>query len=256
MTANFAVALDNAIQQGTLQLTQFMGVALGDSWIDPVECMYSYPTFMYSVSLIDSEEASNLTEYAVLADEAWQNGQGAESTNYWGIQQNYAEAFAGGVNFYNFLYYTDYLPETQLQNLMDGPIRTKLGIIPSNVTWGGQANDVFEYMQGDFMRPGVQDVDTLLALGYQVVVYSGQLDIIVDVVCIESWMSQLEWAGLSGFMDADREFQMVGGIPNGYKKSYQNLALWGIYKAGHMVPADNGQMALQMFQSIITSAKK
>jgi len=251
MTANFGVALDKAIQNGALKMDQFMGVALGDSWIDPVGCMYSYPPFLYGISLIDAKEADNLTTYAVMADEAWQAGNGNQATNLWGIQQSFLEQYAAEVNIYNFMYYYDYLPENQLTQLIDTTIRAKLGIIPSNVTWGGQSNQVFEYMSQDFMRPGIAAVDTLLARGYNVAVYSGQMDIIVDVICIENWMNQLTWPGLDNFLAATREIQFIDGTPNGYKKSYSNLALWGVYDAGHMVPADNGEMALRMFTSII-----
>jgi len=215
--------------------------------------MYSYPPYMVATSLIDQNQAKNLTSYAVWADQAWAAGEGVQATNLWGEQQFYAETFAGGVNFYNFLYYDDYLPENQLTVLMDGPYRKKFNIIPANVTWGGQADQVFANMEGDFMRPGVMAVDTLLSLGYTVAVYSGQLDIIVDVICIESWINELTWSNLSNFLSAPRVIQSIDGVPNGYSKQYDNFQLWGIYKAGHMVPADNGNMALMMFNAILKS---
>jgi len=256
MTSYFGVALDQAIKSGQIKMTSFKGVALGDSWIAPVDCMLSYPEYMLATSLINEVQAANLTTYALLAQKAMSQGNGDEATNYWGIQQGWAEEFAAGVNFYNFLYYTDYLPEEQLTELIDGPIRTKLGIIPTNVTWGGQSNDVFSYMSGDFMKPAVSAVDTLLSLGYTVAVYSGQLDIIVDVICIDDWMSTLTWPGITNFENAPRLIQNINGIPNGYSQSYQNLQFWGVFKAGHMVPADNGEMALAMFNAIISGNKK
>jgi len=157
------------------------------------------------------------------------------------------------VNFYNFLKYTDYLPENQFTKLMNGAIREKLGIIPANVSFGGQSGDVFQYMGGDFMRSAVSSVDTLLAKGYQVAVYSGQLDIIVDVICIDSWINELQWEGVTAWLSAPRQVQLVDGIPNGYSKSYQNFAMWGVYNAGHMVPTDNPEMALKMFKAIIST---
>jgi len=58
MTAKFGVALHNAIQKGDITI-DFKGVALGDSWIAPVGCMYSYPEFLFSVSQIDEAQANN-----------------------------------------------------------------------------------------------------------------------------------------------------------------------------------------------------
>ncbi|CAN0879854.1 Serine carboxypeptidase-like 51 [Linum grandiflorum] len=45
-----------------------------------------------------------------------------------------------------------------LDDLMNGPIRKKLKIIPPNVTWGGQGDLVFSAMTGDFMRPRIKEV--------------------------------------------------------------------------------------------------
>lgn len=46
----------------------------------------------------------------------------------------------------------------------------------------GQAEDVFSYMAGDFMKPVVDIVDQLLTAGVNVTVYNGQLDLIVDTM--------------------------------------------------------------------------
>jgi len=123
------------------------------------------------------------------------------------------------------------------------------------VTWGGQSNQVFEYMQGDFMRPAIDKVDTLLTNGYQVVVYGGQLDIIVDIICIDSWVQQLNWPDLESFNTAQRVVQNVNGVPNGFLKTFKNFSLWNILNAGHMVPYDNGNMALQMFNAVVLGKK-
>lgn len=40
-----------------------------------------------------------------------------------------------------------------LDQLMNGPIREKLKIIPKNVTWGGQSDTVFQKQIVDFMKP-------------------------------------------------------------------------------------------------------
>lgn len=87
--------------------------------------------------------------------------------------------FTGGANFYNFLHYDDYIPEGALSQLVNGPILKQLGsLIPSDVVWGAQAGQVFQFLSGDFMKPSIFAVESLLERGYQVAVYNGQLDII------------------------------------------------------------------------------
>jgi serine carboxypeptidase 1 len=63
-----------------------------------------------------------------------------------------------------------------LSALMNGPIRKKLGVIPSNVTWGGQSGAVFQAQGGAFMKPVVDGVDALLAgKRINVTIYEGQV---------------------------------------------------------------------------------
>ncbi|MCI20871.1 serine carboxypeptidase-like 51-like, partial [Trifolium medium] len=64
--------------------------------------------------------------------------------------------------------------EDDIDTLLNGVIKKKLKIIPENVTWGGQSNDVFNYLEGDFMKPRIDEVDQLLAKGVNVTVYNGQ----------------------------------------------------------------------------------
>ncbi len=49
-----------------------------------------------------------------------------------------------------------------LSDLMNGPIRKKLGIIPQNVTWGKSSGEVFAQLSGDFMKPVIDVVDAML----------------------------------------------------------------------------------------------
>jgi serine carboxypeptidase 1 len=66
MASKFGFRLANAIKDGEISVN-FQGVGLGDSWIDPVDCMQSYPPYLQSISLIDSVQAENLTWYATQA---------------------------------------------------------------------------------------------------------------------------------------------------------------------------------------------
>ena len=113
------------------------------------------------------------------------------------------------------LFFVDLLvsPELMTSNmdlgsLMNGPIKQKLKIIPQNVTWGGQASDVFLNLKGDFMRPILDTswiisknnsffanflVDSILnETNLQYIIYQGQLDLICDTAGIFS----LKYLGL------------------------------------------------------------
>lgn len=143
-----------------------------------------------------------------------------------------------------------------LDTLMNGVIKTKLGIIPANVTWGGQSGDVFSALSGDFMRPVIDVVDGLLAGGrINVTVYEGQVDLICSTMGAELWMTRLTWPGMPGFYASTKSPRSAfAGAPTGaFTRSAAPLHMWYIMLAGHMVPSDNGDMALAMVQEILAT---
>lgn len=141
-----------------------------------------------------------------------------------------------------------------LNTLMNGAIRAKLGIIPANVTWGGQSDAVFTAQSGDFMRPVIDVVDGLLIGGrISVTVYTGQLDLICTTAGTEAWMGNLTWPGYAAFSKSVKTplYPSPASTSTGaFRRQYQQLAMYYIMDAGHMVPADNGVMALQMLQRV------
>jgi hypothetical protein len=42
-------------------------------------------------------------------------------------------------------------------------------------SWGDQSDDVFVALEGDFMKPRIEEVDQLLKLGVNVTIYNGQV---------------------------------------------------------------------------------
>jgi serine carboxypeptidase 1 len=124
--------------------------------------------------------------------------------------------------------------------------------IPNDVIWGGQSSQVFLELKGDFMLPVVDQIDYLLNYtNLQIVVYSGQLDLIVDAIGTEKWINSLKWSGLPSFQNAQKT-PLTGPAGNtGFFKTYKNLTFFWILKAGHMIPMDAGDTALQMLLQVL-----
>uniref|UniRef100_A0A665U9U1 Carboxypeptidase n=1 Tax=Echeneis naucrates TaxID=173247 RepID=A0A665U9U1_ECHNA len=265
MAAAISLELTKAIEQGTVKC-RFAGVALGDSWISPLDSVMTWGPYLYTTSLLDDFGLANVSSAAEEVKRAVEQQQFQKATELWSMAETVVEQNTNGVNFYNILTqdpdrksllqtrrHIHPLHSQSLSQLMNGPIRKKLGIIPQNVTWGGQAEDVFSYMAGDFMKPVVDVVDLLLNAGVNVTVYNGQLDLIVDTMGQEQWVKQLKWEGLPGFNklrwtplnDPDSP-----GVTGAFYKTYKNFAFYWILRAGHMIPSDQGPMALQMMKMI------
>lgn len=142
-----------------------------------------------------------------------------------------------------------------LTDLMEGPIRNKLKIIPPNVTWGGQGDLAFSALEGDFMKPRIAEVDELLSKGVNVTIYNGQLDLICATKGTQAWVKKLKWEGLKSFEEKSRTPLYCGDElgTKGFKRSQQNLHFYWILGAGHFVPLEQPCVALNMVGDITQS---
>ena len=82
---------------------------------------------------------------------------------------------------------------------------------------------------------------------YKVLIYSGQLDIIVANTLTDNMLRQLQWKGAAQFQKADRKIWRVGSKEiAGYVKKAKNLTYVLVRNAGHMIPYDQPKWAFDM----------
>ncbi|XP_037796066.1 retinoid-inducible serine carboxypeptidase-like isoform X1 [Penaeus monodon] len=281
MAVRFAQALNKAVQQKKITC-QLAGVALGDSWVSPVDAVLSWGPYLHSVSLVDSIGLKKVNSKAQEVANAVKAEKMGDATKLWSETEDVVENVTNGVNFYNILNHdkddarsnhishqrehTFTSPHVEmlykrhveavsgaLDKLMNGPIRNKLKVIPKNVTWGGQSAQVFEALSDDFMTSAVQNVEMLLnTTSMSVVVYNGQLDLIVDTPGVEKWVEGMNWAGTSQWISAARKpIESSAGVTEAFSKNFKNFTFYWILKAGHMVPADAGDIAMKVMKEIV-----
>lgn len=277
MSAEFGWQLQQAITAGTIQVN-FKGVALGDSWISPMDYVNSWGPYLKALSFLDDKDLARVNTQAQHCQNLVDSNQWTDATYCWGTMENVVGSVTNQVSWYNVLKRADTddwsrfekeplerlfdthvkpLQTDETDDFMNGPIRRKLGIIPNNVQWGGQANAVFNALQGDFMKPVYSTVDNLLKAGVKVFVFNGQVDLICDTLGTEAWVNKLTWPGLSGWNAANRQAFHVGSSPESYQtagfvKQYQNFQFWFILRAGHMVAYDAKRAGVYMVKTITT----
>lgn len=269
--SELGVALKEKIDAGSLSIN-FRGVALGDTWISPIDFLYAWPPLLQSFSLVDEAAARNLLSYADSAESEMKVGNFLNATYIWGDMEEAVLRVTDNVDFYNMLKHDNSeslslnaqglsrlaarrLAVTQsadLAQVMNGPIREKLGIIPSNISWSESSGVVFNALGEDFMKDTINEVDELLAAGVNVTIYSGQLDLICCTTGTEAWVQKLKWSGLSEFLSAKRTPLYCEGDrqTQAFVKRHKNLSFYWIMNAGHMVPTDNPCMALKILQLV------
>ncbi|KAJ8899812.1 hypothetical protein K2173_019513 [Erythroxylum novogranatense] len=288
--ATLGVSVLQAIEVGELKL-QLGGVALGDSWISPEDFVLSWGPLLNDMSRISNYGLKESNRLALEIQQQIAEGRYEEATSTWRRLEDVVLENSNHVNFYNFLLdvqtntletttteglkilasgrYSTYLSSSRtfpgnvsakrsvdLDELMNGPIRKKLKIIPEDLKWGEQGYLVFQAMVGDFMKPRIQEVDQLLSKGINVTVYNGQLDLICATKGTEAWVKKLKWDGLEEFLSQNRTALYCGDhktTTKGFLSSYKNFSFYWILGAGHLVPADQPCISLQMVGSITGS---
>ncbi|KAH8505744.1 hypothetical protein H0E87_012813 [Populus deltoides] len=290
--ATLGVSALKAIEAGELKL-QLGGVALGDSWISPEDFVFTWGPLLKDLSRMNSNGLNSSNSLAVKIQQQLAEGKYEDATSTWRELEDVVFSNSNNVDFYNFLLdyvndpvigsttqeskgfvaadrYSRYLSTkmypspgstgvrstVNLYDLMNGPIRQKLKIIPENVTWDGQGGLVFQALVGDFMKPRIQEVDELLAKGINVTIYNGQVDLICSTKGAEAWVNKLKWDGLQNFLSLDRSplyCKSDNSTTKGFTSSYKNLFFYWILGAGHFVPVEQPCVSLQMVGNVTKS---
>jgi len=275
MGAHFARHLYYEKAAGRIDLT-IAGFAMGNSWISPIDSTLTWGPLLYQMSLVDDQGLNAIQRSATACQRAVNEGRWEDATSLWSTTEVVVQVRTHYVDFYNILKFNlpgaaeassrhgrvgmsgVYRPSSRagdpLDDLMNGPIREKLGIIPPTVIWGAQSDAVFNYQSGDFMKPVVDVVDdALINTTLQVIVYQGQLDLICDTAGAMDWVKQLKWPNIGDYYAANRQWFVDAATKQTemYVKAYDRFKFYWVLAAGHATPKDNGETAYRMLQRII-----
>ncbi|XP_063987297.1 retinoid-inducible serine carboxypeptidase-like [Diachasmimorpha longicaudata] len=250
MAAELGLVWYKAQKVGSIK-SNLRGVALGDSWISPMDSVLSWAPFLLSTGMIDRRGLESIERAALATQRAVNEGRWRDATNLWSYTEGVIQSVTGNINFYNILEKTRplghiarYLPGAQekanrgrlLSDLMNNEVRNTLGL---NVSWGLQSSTVFRILGEDFMKPVVNIVQQLTnETNLEVFVFTGQLDLIVATLGTLEWVERM-FEGVSGWTASPRNPVIVDNIIEGYLKEYKNFKMYWINRAGHMVPRDN-----------------
>ena len=144
---------------------------------------------------------------------------------------------------------------------MNGPIRKKLGVIPDDKIWKHLEGHTFRKQidSRDVFKPVWHLVDEVLKTSnIEIIVYSGQLDIICNTSGTLRWMRRLTWPGNKEFDKIKRKMlaDPATNLPEMFVKSHGALKMYWILNSGHAVPYDYDvpHVAFRMLNRILVDA--
>ena len=213
MATILAADLRKAIQKNEIQCN-LKGVGIGNGFVSPMDATGHCTSMVYKMSLIDD------VLYRELSDRVQNGYQTAEESRwdivhdaYFGIM---SQLYANVPNF-NIYKITDItIPaenwglvyDTVIDEFMNDKVKEILGIIPDDKKWSFWYEDAYnaQYESYDALEPARPVVDEILKTSdVDVIVYSGQLDVICNTVGTLSWIQRLTWPGLEEYNQAERK---------------------------------------------------
>ncbi|KAJ8964489.1 hypothetical protein NQ314_004776 [Rhamnusium bicolor] len=228
------------------------GLSIGNGLSDP-EHQLKYSDYLYQIGLIDSNTRQIVLNYEQQGVKFIQNKQFDKAFEIFdnllnGDLNNHTSLFknvTGFDNYFNYLYPKD--PSVELANMAKYVQRAdvRAAIHVGNSTFHSEDQTVEKFLMNDVMQ-SVSPWITELLSNYRVLIYNGQLDIIVAYPLTVNYLQNLQFSGADQYKTAIRYQWYVDSELAGYVKQAGNLTEVLVRDAGHMVPADQPQWAVDL----------
>lgn len=226
------------------------GIAIGDGFCDPIS-MVDYGDFLYYIGLIDDIDLKYFKKQSALAVSYMNQHEWLKAFQVFddlmdGDKTGYPPYFTnvtGLTNYYNYIangepedmqYWTQYINKTN--------VRKEIHV--GNLTFN-DGSEVEMHLEEDFMQSVKPWIEELMN-NYNVLIYNGQLDVIVAYTLTENFVSSLKWKNAAQFQQSPRFVWRVGDNVAGYVREVPGFAQVMVRNAGHMVPHDQPQWAFDM----------
>ncbi|KAL3269773.1 hypothetical protein HHI36_008833 [Cryptolaemus montrouzieri] len=228
------------------------GLAIGNGLSDPLNQL-KYGDYLYQLGLIDTQALAQVKSYEDEGVKYIQNKEWVKAFQLFdnllnGDQNNHTSYFknvTGFDNYFNFLY--PVAPDDEL-NLMANYLQradVHAAIHVGDVPFLTENPLVEVNLVSDVMQSVAPWISELLS-NYRVLIYNGQLDIIVAYPLTENYLKNLQFNGADEYKTAQRYKWYVGTDLAGYVKQAGNLTEIMVRDAGHMVPHDQPKWAFDL----------
>lgn len=220
--------------------------------------MLNYADLYYQLGLIDANQADYMRQQTDMIISLINQGRYSEALN---VSDPLTGGFfskttyfqnVSGFNFLNNLLYTEEPESTTyyIPFLQTTVVRRAIHV--GNQPFSDYNMTVGYYLLEDTMK-SVKDWLEVLVEKYKVLLYSGQLDLNVPYSLTVNFLSTFNWSGASAFADVSRQIWRIkeGGDVAGYARSVKTFTEVLVRNAGHYVPTDQAEAALDMVSRFV-----
>jgi carboxypeptidase C (cathepsin A) len=229
------------------------GVAIGNGFIDPEIQDKSFGPFLYAHNMITESQLASVQDQYTVCKRDIDNGNYDSAFLSCNRVLSLALSYAGNINVYDIRKQCNPPPLCYnldpIANYLDSSyVRNKLGV--GDRTWESCNFNVYTRLENDFERSYLGLVPTLLQK-IRVLFYNGNYDLICNFYGTSELLDSMQWPGQSCFNSATNTTWHVNGRVAGTARSCQGLTYVVVWDAGHMVPHDQPQNALDLLQRFL-----
>ncbi|KAL1497427.1 hypothetical protein ABEB36_008402 [Hypothenemus hampei] len=248
----YVPAIAHTIHQnnpGASSKINLKGLLIGNGLTDPKH-QFGYGHLLYELGLIDSNTLQESYEFedvivALIDQERYQ-----EATYYWdGLLDTIFYKKTGLSNIYNYVKDSS-TPSQWGKYVVQDFVREALHV--GNLTFTAENEGTYDMLYADITKSVAPWMSELLS-NYRVLIYNGQLDIIVGYVLTENYLNKLDFSAAAEYAEAKRQVWLLNGRVAGYVKTAGNLTEVMVRNAGHMVPADQPEAAYNLIYNFINN---
>ncbi|XP_004045281.1 probable serine carboxypeptidase CPVL [Gorilla gorilla gorilla] len=235
------------------------GIAIGDGYSDPESIIGGYAEFLYQIGLLDEKQKKYFQKQCHECIEHIRKQNWFEAFEILDklldgdltSDPSYFQNVTGCSNYYNFLRCTE--PEDQLYyvKFLSLP-EVRQAIHVGNQTFN-DGTIVEKYLREDTVQ-SVKPWLTEIMNNYKVLIYNGQLDIIVAAALTERSLMGMDWKGSQEYKKAEKKVWKIFKSDNevaGYIRQVGDFHQVIIRGGGHILPYDQPLRAFDMINRFI-----
>lgn len=233
------------------------GVAIGNGVSDPVN-QIGFGEYFYQLGYISLSDRNVFNQYQNLAINLIKQGQFLNALTYtFGlINTKYClfNNLTGFESAYNFARFDGYNPTVdRVSAYLTNPngIKKCLNVGTRQFAAFTETNPVLQNLANDILDT-VAPYVAELANNYDVFIYTGQNDLLVNVVGTENYLSKLNYNGVNDLVSAKRSKWYVDNEIAGWFVKGGRLSYAIVHNAGHMVPYDVPKIAYDLLRRLTT----
>jgi vitellogenic carboxypeptidase-like protein len=247
------------------------GISIGDGAMDPAKQFDGFSDLLWNLGMVDETERKQFKTYEATIQQKLKAGDNVGAFHVFDEMLNgdfypygtyYANVTGMTSNYFNFELAPDATPlgGDFVEWLKKPEVRAQIHV--GDRSYAPANSTVEVHLVEDWMR-GVVDMLVPLLENYKVLIYSGQNDVILGPPLTEQFLWDLDWSGRAAYQQAKKAVWRLktkgqgSQLPDvaGYTRRVGNFVQAVVRGAGHMVPGDQPERALDLISQFVAQPR-